>query len=90
LSFESSGIIAKGKAELSKSPAKILLKTARMGKMKSNKRFAILVLMLVTVPLAPQAFALPSDGVLPGWGPDSVFFDYTSMPHPNPPILMPI
>jgi hypothetical protein len=53
------------------------LKAVRKGKMKSNKGFGILVLLLVVVPLAPDAYALPGDGVLSGWGPNSVSFDYS-------------
>jgi hypothetical protein len=48
------------------------------GMMKPKTRFKFLVLrVLVGILFAPAAQALPPGGELPGWGPDTVLFDYT-------------
>jgi hypothetical protein len=48
------------------------------GMMKPRTRFKFLALrVLVGILFAPVAQALPPGGEVPGWGPDTVLFDYT-------------
>jgi len=49
----------------------------RKEKMKSKRGLAVLISLLAAILFAPAANALPGDGVLSGWEPNSVSFSYS-------------